>query len=341
MEHLPEGATGAAGHPDDAHVAGVTPLRAIPVAPGTGVEPRTVGTTAVLAAVGAVAAALEALRRALLLATGRPDEEPTDEASAPALLPAIVGASAALALASGRLAARAVDGAMRAGGFAADLALGIGPPALQRQVAGLRERTLALDATWHAERSDAEELAARVAVALVPQVLDAVLDQLDLTALVRERVDLDDVVGGVDLDAVIARVDVQGIAEGLDLDAIAGRIDVNGIAERMDLNRIAAGIDVDAVAERLDVERVLARLDLAAIASQVIDEIDLPEIIRQSSGAMASETVRGVRIQGIEADRAVERFVDRMIRRKARSTDVAGSPGAGPFDPPPEDGGRP
>ncbi len=337
MEHLPQDATGKGKGEGEEHPRGadVTALRAVPVVPGAGAEPRTVGTAAILAAVGALAATFEAVRRALLAATGRPDEEPpTEEASTPALLPAFVGASAAVALASGRLAARTFDGALRAGGFAADLALGIGPPLLRRQVDGLRERTLALDASWHAERVDAEVLAGRVATALVPRVLDAVLDQLDLTALVRERVDLDDVVDGVDLDAIVARVDVQGIAEGLDLDAIATHIDVNRVAERIDLNRIAAGIDVDAVAERLDVEQVLARLDLAAIAREVIDEIDLPEIIRDSTGAMASETVRGVRIQGIEADRAVERFVDRMIRRKTRSTDApqgsdTGSPTAG------------
>ncbi|MGE5227352.1 MAG: hypothetical protein ACM3OO_10815 [Planctomycetaceae bacterium] len=340
MAHRPDDENGEGAPAQGALVGEVTPLRAIPVAPGPADEPRTAASTAVLAAVGVVAAVLETVRRALLAAAGRPDEEPADETSAPALLPAMVGASAAVVLASGRLAARAVDGATRAGGFAANLALGLGPPALRRQVDGVRARTVALDDAWHRERAEAEVAAGRVATALLPQVLEAVLDQLDLTAIVRERVDLDDVVAGVDIDAVIGRVDVQGIAEGLDIDAIATHVDVNRVAERIDLNRIAAGIDVDAVAERLDVERVLARLDLAAIATQVIDEIDLPEIIRSSTGAMASETVRGVRIQGIEADRAVERFVDRVIRRRARSTDVAESSGTAPSEQPPETGGR-
>jgi hypothetical protein len=319
MEHHPRDGTGHDAAPQETPVVDVRPLRAVLVTPGPGGEPHTAASTAVLAAVGAVAAALEALRRAILAATGHPNEEPTDEGSAPALLPAIVGASAAITLASGRMAARTVDGAMRAGGFAANLALGVGPPALRQRVDGLRDRTLALDAAWQQERRDAEEAAGRVATVLMPQVLDAVLDQLDLTAIVRDRVDLNQLVEGVDLDAVIAQVDVQGIAEGLDL------------------NAIAAGIDVDAVAERLDVERLLSRLDLAAIASQVIDEIDLPEIIRQSSGVMASETVRGVRIQGIEADRAVERLVDRVIRRKARNTDIQDRhEGGRSGDPPPE-----
>jgi hypothetical protein len=116
MEHLPQDATGKGEGEERPREADVTPLRAVPVVPGAGAEPRTVGTAAILAAIGALAATFEAVRRALLAATGRPDEEPpTEEVSTPALLPAFVGASAAVALASGRLAARALDGALRAG----------------------------------------------------------------------------------------------------------------------------------------------------------------------------------------------------------------------------------
>ena len=67
------------------------------------------------------------------------------------------------------------------------------------------------------------------------------LDRLDLTALVRERVDLDALVAGVDIDAIISRIDLGGLAE------------------------------------------------------EVIAEIDLPEIIRESTGSVASDTIRGVR----------------------------------------------
>jgi hypothetical protein len=50
----------------------------------------------------------------------------------------------------------------------------------------------------------------------------------------------------------------------------------------------------------------------------VLAEIDLPEIIRESTGAMASDTVRGVRMQTISADDAVGRAVDRLRLRRAR-----------------------
>jgi hypothetical protein len=66
------------------------------------------------------------------------------------------------------------------------------------------------------------------------------------------------------------------------------------------------------------VNAVLARIDLVGIAEEVIDAVDLPEIIRESTGSMASETVRGARMQGIHADEAVGRAVDRILLRRGR-----------------------
>jgi len=66
----------------------------------------------------------------------------------------------------------------------------------------------------------------------------------------------------------------------------------------------------------VDVDGALARLDLAAIARQVIDDIDLPEILRQSTGAVSSEAVREIRDESMLADEAVARFVDRVLRRR-------------------------
>ncbi len=59
---------------------------------------------------------------------------------------------------------------------------------------------------------------------------------------------------------------------------------------------------------------VLDQLDLAGLARGVINDIDLPEIIRESTGSVASESVRDVRIQAIQADQAVARWFDRVLR---------------------------
>ena len=147
---------------------------------------------------------------------------------------------------------------------------------------------------------------------LVPVVADALLRRMDLTEVVRRYVDLDDLVASVDLDRAVERVD---------LDAVIGRLDLDRIVrERVDLDGIVSTVDIDAIAARIDIDAVIGRIDLVGLAEDVIAEVDLPEIIRESTGSMASETVRGVRMQGISADEAVGRAVDRfrLVRSRRR-----------------------
>jgi hypothetical protein len=187
------------------------------------------------------------------------------------------------------------------------------------------------------------ELARRLDV-LVPEVVTEVLRRSRLTETIVRYVDLDDVVASVDLDraaarldvdAVVRRVDVGSVVDRVDVDDVVRRVDVNSVVDRVDVDAVARRLDLDAVLDRLDltsvvlqrvdldtlVDAVLSRIDLAGLAEEVIDEVDLPEIIRESTGSMASDTVRGARMQGIAADEAVGRTVDRfLLRRRRRST---------------------
>ncbi len=163
---------------------------------------------------------------------------------------------------------------------------------------------------------------------LVPVVLAEVLNRVDLTGTVKQYVDLDSIVADVDLDAVAARLDVDAVAARLDIDAVIERldltalvherVDINYLVGSVDLDAIIARVDIDTVASRVDVDAIIDRVDLVTIAQDVIGAIDLPEIIRESTGSIASETVRGVRMQGIAADEAVGRAVDRMLLRRGR-----------------------
>lgn len=157
------------------------------------------------------------------------------------------------------------------------------------------------------------------------RVVDIALTTLDLTSLVRQNVDLDAVAADLDLDAVIkrvdldaavARVDLDAVAARIDLDAVAARLDLEAVVRRLDLNALAGGIDIDPLIARLDVDAALSHFDLAGIALGVIEAIDLPEIVRASTGTLASETVRGVRAETMQADDGLERFVDRLLRRR-------------------------
>ena len=166
-----------------------------------------------------------------------------------------------------------------------------------------------LDGQWKASQAEMVEAATAFLGALVPEIAKGVADQVDLTALVRERVDVNAIADDIDIDRILERVD---------LDVVIARVDVDAIAERLDVNRVADRLDTGRVVARTDLVAIVDRLDLATIAEEVIDEIDLPRLVRESSGIMANETVQTVRVQGMNADRLVSRVVDRVLRREAR-----------------------
>ncbi|WP_147543688.1 hypothetical protein [Aeromicrobium massiliense] len=205
----------------------------------------------------------------------------------------------------------------------------------------------AVERHGRAERAEARRAADRLLVAVVPAVVDhlgrllpvtdlvrrnldlqalvadvdvdAVLRDLDLTALVSEHVDLDAVAATLDVEALLGRLDLTAlVAKHVDLDALAATLDVDALLRRLDLTALVTEhVDLDAVAATLDLDALVARVQLDVLARDVIAAVDLPEIIRESSGSLAAETVRSVRMQGISADSAVDRFVERLRRRSA------------------------
>jgi hypothetical protein len=116
-----------------------------------------------------------------------------------------------------------------------------------------------------------------------------VLARLDLTELVRRH------------------LDINAVVEDLDPDPIVARLDTDALMDRIDMQRLT---------ERIDIEAVIDRLDLAALATKVIEEIDLPELIRETASDTASDEVRQLRLRSVDADRLVQRAVDRVLGRK-------------------------
>jgi len=129
---------------------------------------------------------------------------------------------------------------------------------------------------------------------------------------------------------------------------------LTSLADRGAAFRVVTQSDLNAVLDRLlpallsemlrhvDVAELLQEnVDVVALAEEVIAEIDLPEIIRESTGAMASDTLRGVRMHSISGDDAIARAVDRLRLRMTRGavtpdeTVVVVSPGSDPPTPPP------
>jgi hypothetical protein len=158
-----------------------------------------------------------------------------------------------------------------------------------------------LRASGQAQRAAARAASGSWLGYLVPRLVAAVLDRLDLTELVIQRVDLDRVAQHLDVEAVLDRLDLTEL-----------------VVSRVDLDRVARALDIEAIAGRLDLNALAARIDLIGLAEQVVVGIDLPQLIRDSTGSVASEGVAGVRMGGMEADQALAHFVDRVLRRRPR-----------------------
>ena len=154
-------------------------------------------------------------------------------------------------------------------------------------------------ASWETQRDRSDPAAADAVKAGIRRGADALLDQLDLT------------------DLVIEHLDVQRVAEQIDMDALLKRLDIDRLLDRIDMDRLTARIDIDALVARLDVEAVLDGLDMAAIVADVIEQLDLPALIRETTADATSEGVHSARLRGVGADRTLRRAVDRLLARAA------------------------
>jgi hypothetical protein len=132
------------------------------------------------------------------------------------------------------------------------------------------------------------------------------------------------VVGLLDLDEIVARVDIDRVVNRLDLDDIVAGVDLDAAVSRVDLEKVVGRLDIDGIVARVDVDAIIQRVDLPKVTEQVIDEVDLGQIIRESTGSITGETVDALRYQGMNMDRSLSRMIDRVLMRKPRSD------GAGP-----------
>lgn len=277
--------------------------------------PRAVLEGSLLVAVGLATLAAESVARAVVAALGEPSpsgedavEEEEEEGGAgpdrPDTISLIAGAGLDLALDATRFFTRIVAGLDRT---IRPLSLVAMIPPVDRAARGLERSAIRMNAEWRHERLESQRAAEAFVDALVPRLVDVMIDRLDLTELVLERVDLDRVAGSVAIGRLVERVDPMTIVDRL---------------------------DVNSVAARVDVEQIVGRLDLVAIARGVIDQLDLPEIIRGSTETMTAETRDGVRVQGMRADRFVSRLVDRALLRQDGSSGHASDAAGSTEDPP-------
>ena len=110
--------------------------------------------------------------------------------------------------------------------------------------------------------------------------------------------------------AVHGAATAVGAAAGWASTQVAQHVDLTPLVKQL--------VDLDSLISDVDLDAAIAKVDLIGLVETIIAEIDLPEIIRESTGSVASSTLRGVRMQGISADEAVSRVVDRLRPRSHR-----------------------
>jgi hypothetical protein len=98
---------------------------------------------------------------------------------------------------------------------------------------------------------------------------------------------------------------------------------VEVVLSRLDLTSLVIRhLDIDGVVGAVDLDAAVTRVDLVAVVEQVLADIDLPAIIRDSTGSIASETARGARMTGITVDEAISRALERHLFRRRRAPRV-------------------
>ena len=114
---------------------------------------------------------------------------------------------------------------------------------------------------------------------------------------------------------------MNAVIEQVDLEKIIDKIDVNAILTRVDLNLLLANIDVNALVEQIDMDRLLDSVDLNAVLARVdldalIQQTEVGSIIAPTGAGLARDAIDVARSQGVGLDYIVQRWTDRLLRRR-------------------------
>jgi predicted RNA-binding Zn ribbon-like protein len=90
------------------------------------------------------------------------------------------------------------------------------------------------------------------------------------------------------------------------------KVDLNALLDQVDVNAVLARMDLEPVLDRVDVNDLVSRIDMDAL----VEKTDLGAVIARSSGGMAAEALDAARGQAVRLDQFVDRWVQRLLRRR-------------------------
>lgn len=131
------------------------------------------------------------------------------------------------------------------------------------------------------------------------------------TGVVVDAVDPDTIIDSVDVNALMDRVDVNALLDRVDPQVLLDHVDVDALMDRVDVDALLDRVDVDALMSRVDIDALLDRVDV----KELTDRAGIPDIVRESTGALAGSAMDVVRRQIVAIDQIVGSSVYRLVGR--------------------------
>jgi hypothetical protein len=89
----------------------------------------------------------------------------------------------------------------------------------------------------------------------------------------------------------------------------------------MPIEAVLARVDVNAIVSQVDLGALMASMDLGALITDVLSQIELGDLISDSTSSIATDARDAVRVQAMSVDGGLAQLVDKVLRRK-RERDV-------------------
>ena len=153
---------------------------------------------------------------------------------------------------------------------------------------------------------------------LASQATGAVVDIVDPEKIV-EQLDVNALMDRVDVNDLLDRVDVNDLMDRVDVNELLGRVDVNELMDRVDVNQLLDRVDVNHLMDRIDVNHLMDRVDVKSLT----DRAGIPDIVAESTGALAGSAMDVVRRQIVSLDQIIGQFTYQVTGRDPRTRPVA------------------
>lgn len=95
------------------------------------------------------------------------------------------------------------------------------------------------------------------------------------------------------------------------VDRLLGVVPFDAVIRQIDLQAILERIDLNALLDEVDVDRLVGRIDVGAL----LEQVDVGGLIVESTKGVAGRSLDAIRLAAARADVALERLVNRALRR--------------------------